>query len=927
MTRNRLSTNAATEGVVQEFIDTAYDIVKEVYDNLDNLQLVVDAINNLNPAAFATAAQGITADSALQPDDIDTLPKLNALITGATLIDTTDARLSDTRDPNAHTHVSADITDLADFLLATDIDTLAELNAILTDATLGDSADFATAAQGALAASASQPGHTHVSADITDFGTFVTVADIDSLAELNAILLDATLIDTADPRLSDARTPTAHTHVKADITDLGSVLSTTAINTLAKLNAIVTDATLIDTADARLSDNRDPNAHTHTEAEISDLGIYVTELSISTLAGLNALVLDATLGDSADFATAAQGVLADSAVQPGDIGTAAAQNVGYFATAAQGAKADSALQVIPPDYVTMDMLVDIPTDSFLGRVTAVTGTVEVLTNAQAKAALDLAGSNTGDQATIVGISSTKAEFDAALSDGNFAYAGGAFHDSFSDYVADEHMPSATFATAAQGALADSAVQPIDINTLAALNALLTDATLGDVNDFISIATIAGRMLLKGSYDASTNTPDLDVAPTGVLKGDTYYVSVAGSFFGSVNLEVGDKITALNDDAATFAEWTITNKNISTVDFATAAQGATADTALQPEDINTLAKLNAIVAETLIDDAHPGLGPDEGTEILSTGESAGKVLVAQGDNSSAWETPAPVEGINLLSTTVTVGKVLQADGDNSCSWVTPFTYASTLTTKGDLEAFSTVRGRLPIGTNGKVLTADSTQAFGMGWQSLPTAPNPGYLCAYVSVGTSIAEGYDIFSDAGLTHSLPGSPQPGDRCRVRDYSKGAGTNAITVQRNGSTINGAAANFTMDEDGQIVTFMCDTAGNWITSSVSDVPIDLSAKVKVITGVTYTVLEADNGYRLIFDNASAIAVTLPDGLSLHHNFIATQVNTGVPTITPVTDTINGAGTGVAPDNQWGSLYFVQYAYADWLAEYTKAGSYLSLP
>lgn len=35
-------------------------------------------------------------------------------------------------------------------------------------------------------------------------------ADIDTLAELNAIIADATLIDTGDSRLSDARTPTSH---------------------------------------------------------------------------------------------------------------------------------------------------------------------------------------------------------------------------------------------------------------------------------------------------------------------------------------------------------------------------------------------------------------------------------------------------------------------------------------------------------------------------------------------------------------------------------------------------------------------------------------------------------------------------------------------------------------------------------------------
>ncbi len=44
------------------------------------------------------------------------------------------------------------------------------------------------------------------------------------------------------------------------------------------------------------------------------------------------------------FATAAQGTLADSALQAASVGTAAAEDVGYFATAAQGTTADSAVQ-------------------------------------------------------------------------------------------------------------------------------------------------------------------------------------------------------------------------------------------------------------------------------------------------------------------------------------------------------------------------------------------------------------------------------------------------------------------------------------------------------------------------------------------------------------------------------------------------------
>jgi hypothetical protein len=43
-------------------------------------------------------------------------------------------------------------------------------------------------------------------------------------------------------------------------------------------------------------------------------------------------------------------------------------------------------------------------------------------------------------------------------------------------------------------------------------------------------------------------------------------------------------------------------------------------------------------------------------------------------------------------------------------------SSPLTTKGDLFGFSTVNARVPVGTNGQVLTADSTNANGVSWQT-------------------------------------------------------------------------------------------------------------------------------------------------------------------------------------------------------------------
>lgn len=65
--------------------------------------------------------------------------------------------------------------------------------------------------------------------------------------------------------------------------------------------------------------------HGHALADISDAGT-------------------AASADIEDFATAAQGTKADSALQPDHVGSAALEDAGAFATAAQGAKADSALQ-------------------------------------------------------------------------------------------------------------------------------------------------------------------------------------------------------------------------------------------------------------------------------------------------------------------------------------------------------------------------------------------------------------------------------------------------------------------------------------------------------------------------------------------------------------------------------------------------------
>lgn len=70
---------------------------------------------------------------------------------------------------------------------------------------------------------------------------------------------------------------------------------------------------------------------------------------------------------------------------------------------------------------------------------------------------------------------------------------------------------------------------------------------------------------------------------------------------------------------------------------------------------------------------------------------------------------------------TAGQLLQSNGGFLApSWVAAPT-TSPLTTKGDVFGFSTLNDRIPVGTDGQVLTADSTQALGLNWETPAAAP--------------------------------------------------------------------------------------------------------------------------------------------------------------------------------------------------------------
>jgi len=76
---------------------------------------------------------------------------------------------------------------------------------------------------------------------------------------------------------------------------------------------------------------------------------------------------------------------------------------------------------------------------------------------------------------------------------------------------------------------------------------------------------------------------------------------------------------------------------------------------------------------------------------------------------------------------------------------PPSSASPLTTKGDLWGFSGVDARIPVGANGYVLTADSTQALGLKWAAAAAGGSPlttkGDIFTHSTVDTRLGVGTD------------------------------------------------------------------------------------------------------------------------------------------------------------------------------------------
>lgn len=182
--------------------------------------------------------------------------------------------------------------------------------------------------------------------------------------------------------------------------------------------------------------------------------------------------------------------------------------------------------------VTLAKMDDVATASVFYRKTAGTGAPEVQTLATLKTDLGLSNTNSGDQTSIVGITGTKAQFDTAVTDGNFMYVGDA----------------PTSHVHALSEITDSTSEALGVGTLEVGHA--SDTTLSRVS--AGVVAVEGKTILTtdggtltGSITLGENT-SIALDPAGSADGKYSGITITGT--GGATIAFGDLVTLDKDDS-------------------------------------------------------------------------------------------------------------------------------------------------------------------------------------------------------------------------------------------------------------------------------------------------------------------------------------------------------------------------------------------
>jgi hypothetical protein len=111
-----------------------------------------------------------------------------------------------------------------------------------------------------------------------------------------------------------------------------------------------------------------------------------------------------------------------------------------------------------------------------------------------------------------------------------------------------------------------------------------------------------------------------------------------------------------------------------------------------------------------------------------------------------------------------------------------------------------------------------------------------------------------------------------------------------------------------GAFATTLTTTGTTNITLPTAGTIATISANLNAQTGTTYTLQNSDNGKVITLNNASAITLTVPSGLSTGFNCLVVQLGAGAITFTPSGTTIYNRASQTKTAGQYAIATLVSY-------------------
>ena len=120
------------------------------------------------------------------------------------------------------------------------------------------------------------------------------------------------------------------------------------------------------------------------------------------------------------------------------------------------------------------------------------------------------------------------------------------------------------------------------------------------------------------------------------------------------------------------------------------------------------------------------------------------------------------------------------------------------------------------------------------------------------------GYFVNTTSGaITVTLPATPSAGDVVGIKDYANTADTNAITLGRNGSNINGEAVDYQITIEGlSAVLVYVDATKGWLITNASQAS-DIQQDLKFVTATGGTILTSGDYKTHVFTGPGTFTVT----------------------------------------------------------------------